>query len=65
MAGKTPFAVYQGAWSVLDRDIERDHVDMARAEGMAIAPWGVLGAGRIRTDADELKRRETGEKGKP
>ena len=63
MTGKTPFAVYQGIWNLLDRDMERDHVPMARAEGMAICPFGVLGSGRIRTDADELKRRETGEKG--
>ena len=30
---------------------------------MAIAPWGVLAAGKIRSDAEEQRRRETGEKG--
>ena len=31
--------------------------------GMALAPWNVLGAGKIRTDAEEERRRQTGEKG--
>ena len=31
---------------------------------MAIAPWEVLGAGKIRTDEEEARRRETGEKGR-
>ena len=82
MANKTPFAVYQGAWSILQRDFERDIIPMAREEGesypslsvnlpaltrgttgMALAPWNVLGAGKIRTDAEEERRRQTGEKG--
>ena len=33
MANKTPFAVYQGAWSILQRDFERDIIPMAREEG--------------------------------
>lgn len=31
---------------------------------MALAPWNVLAAGKIRTDAEEAARRETGEKGR-
>ena len=31
---------------------------------MALAPWNVLAAGKIRTDAEEQKRRETGERGR-
>ena len=61
--GKTPFVVYQGAWNVVDRDIEREIIPMVKAEGMALSPWNVLAAGKIRTDAEEDKRRETGEKG--
>ena len=61
--GKTPFVIYEGAWSVLERDFERDIIPMARAEGMALAPWNVLAAGKIRTDAEEQKRREAGEQG--
>lgn len=59
--GKTPFSVYQGHWNVLDRDFERDIIPMARAHGMALAPWAVLGGGKLRTDADEKKREESGE----
>ncbi|KAI0651307.1 NADP-dependent oxidoreductase domain-containing protein [Trametes meyenii] len=39
MSGKTPLVIYQGAWNVLQRDFERDIIPMARAEGMALAPW--------------------------
>lgn len=31
---------------------------------MAIAPWNVLAAGKIRTDAEEERRRATGEHGR-
>ena len=62
--GKTPFSIYQGKWSVLERSFERDIIPMARAEGLALAPWDVLGGGKIRSDAEEARRRETGEKGR-
>ncbi|KAF8504855.1 Aldo/keto reductase [Russula emetica] len=62
--GKTPFSIYQGKWSVLERSFERDIIPMARAEGLALAPWGVLEGGKIRSDAEEARRRETGEKGR-
>ncbi|KAI0354911.1 aryl-alcohol dehydrogenase [Trametes cingulata] len=64
LAGKTPFVIYQGAWSVLQRDFEREIIPMARAEGMALAPWNVLAGGKIRTDEEEERRRQTGEKGR-
>lgn len=35
MAHKTPFVIYQGAWSVLQRDFERDIIPMARQEGQS------------------------------
>ncbi|KAJ3511646.1 hypothetical protein NLJ89_g3977 [Agrocybe chaxingu] len=60
----TPFVVYQGAWNVMDRAFERDIIPMARDEGMALAPWNVLAGGKIRTDAEEERRRQTGEKGR-
>ncbi|KAH8101113.1 Aldo/keto reductase [Cristinia sonorae] len=62
--GKTPFVIYQGLWSILRRDFEREIIPMALSEGMALAPWGVLGQGRIRTDEEEARRRESGEKGR-
>ncbi|KAI0356959.1 Aldo/keto reductase [Trametes cingulata] len=64
LMGKTPFVIYQGAWSILQRDFEREIIPMAREEGLALAPWNVLAAGRIRTDEEEERRRQTGEKGK-
>lgn len=32
--------------------------------GMALAPWNVIAAGRLRSDEDEKKREESGEKGR-
>lgn len=64
LTGKTPFVIYQGAWSILERDFEREIIPMAREEGMALAPWNVLGAGRLRTDEEEERRRATGEHGR-
>ena len=48
---------------MLQRDLEREIIPMAKVEGMAIAPWNVLAAGKVRTDAEEEERRQTGEKG--
>jgi aryl-alcohol dehydrogenase-like predicted oxidoreductase len=31
--GKSPFVIYQGAWNIMLRDLERDIVPMARSEG--------------------------------
>ncbi|KAF8814291.1 arylalcohol dehydrogenase [Phlegmacium glaucopus] len=60
----TPFVIYQGAWNVMERSFEREIIPMARSEGMALAPWNVLAGGKIRTDEEEEKRRQTGEKGR-
>ncbi|KAF8986748.1 Aldo/keto reductase [Cyathus striatus] len=60
----TPFVIYQGNWNVLERSFERDIIPMARAEGMALAPWGVLASGKIRSDAEEERRKASGEKGR-
>ncbi|KAF9064590.1 NADP-dependent oxidoreductase domain-containing protein [Rhodocollybia butyracea] len=64
LTGKTPFSVYQGMWSVLDRSFEREIIPMARSQGLALAPWGVLGRGKFRTDADEQQRKESGDNGR-
>ena len=32
--------------------------------GLALAPWDVLAGGHLRSDAEEQRRRETGEKGR-
>ncbi|KIK66086.1 hypothetical protein GYMLUDRAFT_158527 [Collybiopsis luxurians FD-317 M1] len=62
--GKTPFSIYQGRWSILDRSFEREIIPMARSLGMALAPWAVLGGGKLRTDAEEQRRKESGENGR-
>ncbi|KAH7911732.1 NADP-dependent oxidoreductase domain-containing protein [Hygrophoropsis aurantiaca] len=62
--GKSPFVIYQGLWNVMSRSFERDIIPMARSEGLALAPWNVLGAGKFRTDQEEEHRHQTGEKGR-
>ncbi|KAJ7588230.1 NADP-dependent oxidoreductase domain-containing protein [Mycena floridula] len=62
--GKTPFCIYQGRWNVMQREFEREIIPMARAEGLALAPWSVLAGGKIRTDAEEKRRKESGENGR-
>ncbi|KAK5991892.1 Norsolorinic acid reductase B [Cladobotryum mycophilum] len=47
--GLTPFSVYQGQWNAAEREIEREVLPMCNYEGMAIAPFGVLGMGYFRT----------------
>ncbi|KAK1089605.1 hypothetical protein LTR48_000365 [Friedmanniomyces endolithicus] len=58
--GLRPFVVYQGRWSAALRDFERDIIPMCEAEGMGIAPWGVLGGGHFKTE--EQMRKEEGRK---
>ncbi|KAL0960818.1 hypothetical protein HGRIS_005837 [Hohenbuehelia grisea] len=62
--GKTPFVIYQGAWNVMNRSFERDIIPMARSEGLALAPWNVLAAGKLRSNEEEKRRAETGENGR-
>ncbi|PAV15806.1 arylalcohol dehydrogenase [Pyrrhoderma noxium] len=62
--GKTPFVIYQGAWNVMEQSFERDIIPMARQHGLALAPWNVLAAGKLRTNEEEERRKESGEKGR-
>ncbi|KAF2861570.1 aryl-alcohol dehydrogenase [Piedraia hortae CBS 480.64] len=59
--GKTPFAVYQGRWNVMVRDLEREILPMCRLFGMAIAPWDVIGGGRFQTKKQMEERQKSGE----
>lgn len=45
--GLRPFSIYQGRYSALMRDLEREVIPMCRDEGMAVHPWGVLGSGML------------------
>lgn len=47
LRGWTPFAGIQVQWSLVERAVERELVPMARDFGLAITPWGVLGAGLL------------------
>ncbi|KAK3305992.1 NADP-dependent oxidoreductase domain-containing protein [Chaetomium strumarium] len=58
--GLRPFSVYQGLWSAAVRDFERDIIPMCRAEGMALAPWGALGGGKFKTDAQRATAKREG-----
>ncbi|MCJ1365211.1 hypothetical protein MMC16_004332 [Acarospora aff. strigata] len=49
--GLRQFVVYQGRWSAADRDFERDIIPMCQAEGMGLAPWGALGGGKFKAQA--------------
>ncbi|KAI1416908.1 norsolorinic acid reductase [Hypoxylon sp. FL1857] len=54
--GLRQFSVYQGRWSAANRDFEREIIPMVRAEGMGLAPWGALGGGKFKTDAQRQTR---------
>jgi aryl-alcohol dehydrogenase-like predicted oxidoreductase len=54
--GLRQFSVYQGEWNAAQRDIERDVLPMTIDEGMGIAPWGPVGAGRFKTEAQRAKQ---------
>jgi aryl-alcohol dehydrogenase-like predicted oxidoreductase len=45
LRGWSPFVALQVPYSVASRDPERELLPMAAALGLAVTPWGVLGAG--------------------
>jgi aryl-alcohol dehydrogenase-like predicted oxidoreductase len=45
LRGWSRFVGLQVQWSLIERDVERELVPMARAFDLGITPWGVLGAG--------------------
>lgn len=59
--GLRQFVVYQGMWNAAMRDFERDIIPMARDEGMALAPYGVLGQGQFQTEEGFKVREQSGE----
>ncbi|OTA63184.1 putative aryl-alcohol dehydrogenase Aad14 [Hypoxylon sp. EC38] len=59
--GKTPISIYQGRWSVMMRDFEREIIPMARYFGMALAPWGAMGAGKFQSKKAIEERKQKGE----
>jgi len=59
--GLAQFVVYQGHWSILQRDFERDIIPMCISEGMAIAPWGSIGRGKFQSKKQMEERKKAGE----
>ncbi|KAK0391292.1 hypothetical protein NLU13_0793 [Sarocladium strictum] len=49
--GLRQFSVYQGNWNAANRDFERDIIPMCKDEGMSLAPWGALGGGMFKSEA--------------
>ncbi|PPJ50938.1 hypothetical protein CBER1_06513 [Cercospora berteroae] len=60
--GMTQFSVYQGNWSCAFRDFERDILPMVEAERMALAPWGALGGGMLKTSDEYNDPKRDGRK---
>ncbi|TFK27870.1 arylalcohol dehydrogenase [Coprinopsis marcescibilis] len=63
--GKTPFVIFQTMYNIIERSAERDILPFVRDEGMAFAPFGVLASGRLRSSAEEERRQQSGENGRP
>ncbi len=66
--GLQPFVVYQGRWNAAERDFEREILGMCAAEGMGLAPWGVLGGGSFKTEKqreEALRTKEGRQTGEP
>ncbi|PWN46985.1 Aldo/keto reductase [Violaceomyces palustris] len=59
--GLAEFVIYQGNWSLLLRDFEREIIPMCRDQQMCIAPYGVLGQGKFKTKAEVEQREKDGE----
>ena len=59
--GKTQISIYQGRWNIMIRDFERDIIPMARHYGMALAPWDVLGGGKLQTKKAVEERKKNNE----
>jgi aryl-alcohol dehydrogenase-like predicted oxidoreductase len=47
LRGWTPFVAVQGPYSLVDRDVERELLPMARALGLTFTPWGMLEGGAL------------------
>lgn len=48
----------------MDRAFEREIIPVTREWGMALAPWNVLAGGKLRSDEEEQKRKDSGEGGR-
>jgi aryl-alcohol dehydrogenase-like predicted oxidoreductase len=56
LRGWSPFVAVQLPYNVADRAAEREVFPMAAALGLAVTPWGILGAGVLTGKAAEERR---------
>jgi len=56
-----PFVVYQGKWSLAERDFEREILQMTQIEGLALCPWNVVGGGKFQSAKQIEEREKSGE----
>lgn len=47
LRGWSPFVALQVPYSLANRDVERDLLPMAKALGLAVTPWSILGGGLL------------------
>lgn len=45
--GWVQFIAYQGRYSLVDRDLEREVLPMSASNNLGCVPWGVLGQGKL------------------
>eukprot|EP01113_Clastostelium_recurvatum_P033297 TRINITY_DN4386_c0_g2_i4.p1 TRINITY_DN4386_c0_g2~~TRINITY_DN4386_c0_g2_i4.p1 ORF type:complete len:392 (-),score=77.86 TRINITY_DN4386_c0_g2_i4:64-1239(-) len=62
--GLSQFVIYQGRWSVADRDMEREIIPMCKHENMALHIFGSLGSGRFKTQPQIDEMAKAGDKGR-
>jgi len=56
----TPFVTLQAQYSLLVRDLEREHVPLCRDEGLGILPWSPLAGGFLTGKFERGKPPQTG-----
>jgi aryl-alcohol dehydrogenase-like predicted oxidoreductase len=56
LRGWSPFVAVQLPYNVADRDAEREVFPMAASLGLAVTPWGILGAGVLTAKPAEKRR---------
>jgi aryl-alcohol dehydrogenase-like predicted oxidoreductase len=47
LRGWTPFVAYQGRYSLIDRDVEREVLPMTRGMDLSFVAWGILASGLL------------------
>ena len=63
--GWTAYSGYQLEYNIIERSIEREHLPMAKAQGMTVCAWSPLASGLLtgkysgREGPDELRRLDT------